>query len=127
VGALVRAFHPDLLEWLAKDLIENKYDLKRTLSLMLTSKAYQAPSIDDPNREKSEYVFRGPVTRRMSAEQYVDSVYAMTGKKERVWKDMGGRLLETLGRPDRRTFVDVAIDGVAERRRLARDAVRRGN
>lgn len=99
------AFHPDLLEWLAKDFIENKYDLKRTIALMLTSKAYQAPSIDDPNREKSEYVFRGPVTRRMSAEQYVDSVYAMTGKKERVWKDMGGRLLETLGRPDRRTVV----------------------
>lgn len=99
------AFAPDVMEWLAKDLIDNKYDLKHTLALIMTSAAYQLPALDDPKKNEKDYVFRGPQLRRMSAEQYVDAVYALTGKKDRVWKEMGGRLLETLGRPDRRTVV----------------------
>lgn len=99
------AFAPDVLEWLARDFIDNKYDIKRAIAQIMTSSAYQLPTLDDPKKNDKDYVFRGPQLRRMSAEQYVDAVYVLTGKKERVWKEMGGRLLETLGRPDRRTVV----------------------
>jgi len=99
------AFSPDVLEWLAQDLIDHKYDLKHTITQIMTSTAYQLPALDDPKKNDKDYVFRGPQLRRMTAELYVDAVNALSGKKDRVWKDMGGRLLETLGRPDRRTVV----------------------
>src|SRR5205823_12957974 len=38
------AWNQDLLDWLAADLAENRYDLKRTIELILTSKAYQLPA-----------------------------------------------------------------------------------
>lgn len=99
------AFHPDLMEWLAADFIAAKYDLKTLIEKIVTSAAYQLPSLDDAKYASSEFVFRGPLVRRLSAEQFVDAVYALTGRTHRVWKDNGGRLLETLGRPDRRTVV----------------------
>ena len=31
------AWHPDVLDWLAEDLVANEYDLKHTMALILTS------------------------------------------------------------------------------------------
>jgi hypothetical protein len=67
------AWNENLLDWLAIDLVHNGYDLKRTMQLLLTSRAYQRPAVPlDP--EADEYIFRGPVVRRMSAEQFLDSL-----------------------------------------------------
>ena len=65
----------DLLDWMAADLIEHEYDLKHTLRTIMTSHAYQLPSVGyrSPMELAGEkYVFRGPVRRRMSAEQLAD-------------------------------------------------------
>jgi hypothetical protein len=75
------AWNPDLLDWLAEDLAAHGYDLKRTMSVILTSRAYQSEAVDIGEREKS-YVFRGPAVRRMTAEQFVDAISATTG----VWR-----------------------------------------
>jgi hypothetical protein len=99
------AFAPDVMEWLAADFIAAKYDLKMLIEKIVTSDAYQYASVDDANYASAGYVFRGPLVRRLSAEQFVDAVYSLTGRAHRVWQDNGGRLLETLGRPDRRTVV----------------------
>jgi hypothetical protein len=75
------AWHPDLLDWLAEDLAGQGYDLKRTMNVILTSQAYQREAVDMPERQAT-FVFRGPAIRRMTAEQFVDGISAITG----VWR-----------------------------------------
>lgn len=67
------AFLPDLLDWLADDLVAHKYDLKHTIALILTSRAYAMPTVETPDG-KNPYVFRGPQTRRLTAEQFCDAL-----------------------------------------------------
>jgi uncharacterized membrane protein/mono/diheme cytochrome c family protein len=66
----------DLLDWLASDFIDSGYDLKHLIKLIMTSKVYQLPTAHYKNIEeiKSEYVFKGPILKRMSAEQFSDAV-----------------------------------------------------
>ncbi|MGI8980357.1 MAG: DUF1549 domain-containing protein [Pirellulaceae bacterium] len=73
------AWNQDLLDWLAVDLVEHKYDLKHTLELICTSDAYSRPSVGAPKLDGSDFVFRGPIVKRMSAEQFVDAVSVLTG------------------------------------------------
>jgi mono/diheme cytochrome c family protein len=73
------AWDQDLLDYLAADLSENNYDLKRTMKLIVTSRAYQLPSVQNEERAEGTYVFRGPLIRRMTAEQFVDAVSEITG------------------------------------------------
>lgn len=68
----------DLLDYLANHLVASGYDLKEVLRLIATSKIYQARS-EVLEQEASPYVFRGPVRKRMSAEQFIDSVRTVTG------------------------------------------------
>ena len=66
-----------LLDWLAADLVEHQWDIKHTIELMLSSRAYSlvSVSLDDPNTLTSEeFRFDGPVRRRLSAEQFADAV-----------------------------------------------------
>ncbi len=46
--------HPELLEWLAHDLVEHGWKLKRLHRLILTSAAYQQASTSRPTRESSD-------------------------------------------------------------------------
>lgn len=68
----------DLLDWLAYNFVsEGKYDLKRLIYLIATSRTYQLPSVAfaDVNRlTSSDFVFTGMVRRRMTAEQFSDAV-----------------------------------------------------
>ena len=73
----------DLLDWLASDLSDHGYDLKHTMTLILTSRAYQMTATGMRETVGSEDVFEGPVVRRMSAEQFVDAVSQLTGQ----WHD----------------------------------------
>jgi len=73
------AWNPDLLDWLAEDLVENGYNLKHTMERILTSDAYQMPAVPVSEQKSKDFVFRGPFVRRMSAEQYVDALASVTG------------------------------------------------
>ncbi|MEQ9377974.1 MAG: DUF1553 domain-containing protein [Imperialibacter sp.] len=67
----------DLLDWLAADFIESGYDLKQLMRTIMTSKAYQLPTVSYEKLEQvksARYVFNGPIVRRMSAEQFSDAV-----------------------------------------------------
>ena len=68
----------DLLDWLAADLAGHSYDLKRTLRLICTSRVYQMRASKLPAKIANPFIFRGPMTRRMSAEQFLDAVCALT-------------------------------------------------
>jgi len=99
------AWSPDVLDFLASDLVIKGYDLKRTLELILTSDAYQMPTVDYSRPANEAFVFRGPKLRRLSAEQFVDGVYGLLNRPGRAWKENGSRLMEMLGRPDHRVVV----------------------
>ncbi len=73
------AWNSDLLDWLAADLAEHHFDLKRTLEVICTSRAYELRSVGAPTPAQSGFVFHGPVVQRMTAEQFVDAVSAVTG------------------------------------------------
>lgn len=79
------AWYPDLLDWLAEDLVANNYNLKRTIELIATSRAYQMPAVEGPKEDDDpkKFVFAGPITRRMSAEQFADSISQVSGQ----WAD----------------------------------------
>ena len=105
----------DLLDWLANDFADHGYDLKRTMKILLTSKAYQRPSVR-LNEDVEEYVFHGPVVRRLSAEQFLDGIDQMivAAGKDVPRRHTGGqragmrsldRLMRTLGRPKRDVVV----------------------
>jgi hypothetical protein len=74
----------DLLDWLASDLAQHGYDLQRTIELILTSRAYQLPAVGGDEQIDQQYVFRGPIVRRLSAEQFLDALSTLTG----VWHSL---------------------------------------
>ena len=79
-----RASHPDLLAFLARDLLTSGDDLKQLARRIMNSAAYQRQVVPGVAAEDAEAaLFRGPVRRRMTAEQLVDSLHVATGKPMR--------------------------------------------
>jgi mono/diheme cytochrome c family protein len=78
-----KAWSQDLLDFLAADLVENNYDLKHTLELIMTSEAYQMPTVAVSEETSKDFVFRGPMVRRLSAEQFLDAMGTVAG----VWNE----------------------------------------
>lgn len=83
--------HPELLDWLAADLMDHGWDLKRTVRLMVTSATYRQSSLSSPELEE-----RDPYNRlcarqsrvRLDAEFIRDNALAASGL-----------LVDTLGGP----------------------------
>lgn len=74
-------WNEDLLDYLANALVEHDYDLKAILRLIATSQAYQsATQIAKDSEGLSDYVYDGPTARRMTAEQFLDAVWQITGQ-----------------------------------------------
>ena len=70
-------WNQDLLDWLAVDFIEHEYDLKHLLKRIMSSKTYQLPAQDYPSENyllSEKFEFRGPLARRLSAEQFADAL-----------------------------------------------------
>jgi len=77
--------HPELLTFLERRFIESGYDLKALARLILNSQVYQREvdaeaGVDD----RRARLFAGPSPRRLSAEQVVDSLFAVSGKPVNV-------------------------------------------
>jgi len=119
--------HPELLEWLARQFIESGYDLKHVARLILNSHTYQrqidtvAIKPGDPDTR----LFAGPARRRLTAEQIVDSLFAVSGKAmgvELLTLDVDGRRPVTtflnLGSP-RRAWEFTSLSNERDRPALA--------
>lgn len=84
--------HPELLDWLAVDLVENGWDIKRALKQIMMSATYQQSS-QHPDEKlatldpENEWLARFP-SYRLSAEMLRDSSLAV-----------GGRLVGKVGGP----------------------------
>jgi hypothetical protein len=70
----------DLLEYLATYLVDHGYDLKALIEHIVGARAYQALAPVGAEGDSGEgYVFRGPAIKRMTAEQFLDAVWMITG------------------------------------------------
>lgn len=79
------ASHPELLDWLADELVRHDYNMKHVLGLILRSNLYQREANGDNTLDSSEQrYFAAPDRRRLSAEQVVDSLFHCTGKQMEV-------------------------------------------
>lgn len=77
-----KPWNEDLLDALAIHLQDNKYDLKSVLLLIATSEAYQSECVVRDKAADSasdEFIYHGPIVRRMTAEQFLDGVWQITG------------------------------------------------
>ena len=74
--------HPELLDWLAADFMENGWDVKRTLKLMLMTRAYRQDSRSTPELNERDPVnrllARGP-RFRPTGELMRDQALAVSG------------------------------------------------
>jgi hypothetical protein len=71
--------HPELLDWLARELVARDYSLKAVARLILASHAYGRSRLE-AERPVPASMFAGREPRRMSAEQVVDSLHTACGK-----------------------------------------------
>ncbi len=90
-----RPWLPDLLDWLSADFADHGYDVKRLIEQIVTSRAYQLPSVPLKSERITEFVFRGPAVKRLSAEQYIDAVSTLTG----VWQRPATGMSINKGKP----------------------------
>lgn len=117
----------ELLEWLAHDFMQHDYDVKHTLRLLMTSKAYALRSIAESSDEKrasdsESPLYVGPPPRRMSSEQFYDGICRLTGywpevstmnvrvdnARIRAWRHrIPDPLMLALGRPSREQVTTV--------------------
>lgn len=115
----------DLLDWLASDFASNGADIKQLIRLITTSKTYQMRTLGIKSQElltNSTFTFRGPLRRRLSAEQfadglsqvfqplYTDSMIAKKSLPKEIFKEIpfaraslvkNDAFLTALGRPTR--------------------------
>lgn len=89
--------HPQLLDWLAAELMENGWSLKHIQRLIVTSAAFQRASGLRPEAAKldadSRLLWRFP-SRRLEAEPLRDSMLAVTGKLDLAMGGPGFDLFE---------------------------------
>lgn len=99
--------HPELLRYLAREFVANDYDLKHLAGLIFSSQAYQRksdPQASDPGNERHT-LFSGPLRRRLSAEQLVDSLHLAAGKA----LDVEELNLNPLGDRPLRQFLNMGV------------------
>jgi mono/diheme cytochrome c family protein len=119
----------DLLDALATHLSDNGYDLKKTVELIVSSRAYQSRSVPltgEPGT--ADFVYRGPTPKRMTAEQFTDAVWRITDTAPaKPVADFARRgpgpvraalvpadaLMRSLGRPNREQVVSTRPDQVS--------------
>ena len=122
----------DLLEDLAVFLVDHGYDLEALIAHIAGSQAYQSsPAVASEADVADDYVFRGPTVKRMTAEQFLDGVWLVTGTappkpdaKVQTTCDATARahrfvraalvksdeLMRSLGRPNREQVVTTRSD-----------------
>ena len=116
-------WNADLLDFLASHLRDSQYDLKKTIALIISSRTYQSRAVEPHIGPAEDYRFKGPLAKRLTAEQFIDAVWKITGQAPKKvaakGADKGQRgfvrsslvhssyLMRALGRPNREQVVTV--------------------
>ncbi|MCG3183235.1 MAG: hypothetical protein ICCCNLDF_01321 [Planctomycetes bacterium] len=93
------ASHPELLEFLGQDLIDNKYDVKRLFRAILNSRTYQLSSSDRPSKAENWHFASAPV-RQLNPEQFFGALIQIAGGGDlaRAIRTRGGSVADQLKR-----------------------------
>lgn len=70
--------NPALMKYLADQVVQGKFDLKRLMRSIYNTRTYQREATATEVPEDQPYYFPGPLLRRMTAEQIWDSLCALT-------------------------------------------------
>ncbi len=101
--------HPQLLDWLAAELVESGWQIKAMHRLMLTSAAYQMgyyESTDGWAKDPENNLFWRFDMRRLTAEEVRDSILLLTGNFNdkmggpSIYTEIPAELLQGASRPD---------------------------
>ena len=108
--------NPELLDALARHLVENKYDLRALIRAVTASRVYQLSSLPNATNERDEQNYSRALLKRVPAEVLLDMVSQTTGVPERfsnappgtravqLWDSkVSHYFLRTFGRPERVT------------------------
>ncbi len=74
-----RPWNEDLLDYLAVHFAEDGYDLRKLIRFVMSSHAYQSKTVILAKEPGEDYAYSGPIARRMSAEQFIDTIWQITG------------------------------------------------
>ena len=74
-----KPWNEDLLDYLAVRFAEDGYDLKKLVRFIMNSKAYQSRSVILEKEPGEGYQYRGPIAKRMTAEQLLDTIWQVSG------------------------------------------------
>lgn len=106
--------NPPLLDFLARRLVESKFDLKAVMRLIMNSRTYQLSSEPNANNRDDEQNFSFYYVKRMPAEALLDAISEVTEVAEQfpgrplgtraisLWDNrLPSYFLEIFGRPER--------------------------
>jgi hypothetical protein len=74
--------NPELLDYLAEELVRANYDLKHVMRLILNSSTYQLSPIPRSDRSDAAAHFASYTVRRLDAEVIIDALNQITGTTE---------------------------------------------
>ena len=74
-----KPWNEDLLDYLAVRFAQDGYDLRQFIRFVMTSQAYQSQTAILQAAPADDYIYAGPIAKRMTAEQFLDSIWQITG------------------------------------------------
>jgi hypothetical protein len=108
--------NPELLDALAKDLVDHRFDLKHLIRTIMLSSTYQLSSEPNEGNIHDQQNYARAYPRRLLAEVLLDSLCRVTGSPEAYGgmpkgtmaiqlpdESIGSQFLDTFGRPTRET------------------------
>jgi len=72
-------WNEDLLDYLAVHFASEGYDLRKFIRFVMTSQAYQSRTVILESDPGADYLYAGPIAKRMTAEQLIDAIWQITG------------------------------------------------
>jgi len=72
-------WNEDLLDYLAVRFAHDGYDLRQFIGFVMNSQAYQSRTVILKSEPSDDYVYAGPIAKRMTAEQFLDAIWQITG------------------------------------------------
>lgn len=75
--------HPELLERLAADFVELKFDAQKLMKRIILSRTYQLSAKPNATNDEDRTAYSHYILRRLSAEQMADAIAQATGVPER--------------------------------------------
>lgn len=87
------SWNQDLLDYLANYFVENNYDTKKLFKLIASSLVYQSISTPSKATYNPKDLFYGPVVKRLSAEQFLDTLNHTANRTPEISTEEGDRIV----------------------------------